>query len=80
MIVTQNERDFPADYLAQFHVEAKSPDDFVLDQIGINAKVVFASIQQIADSRRRRRQTPADVIAELEAAGMLRSAVALRSS
>lgn len=80
VIVTQNNRDFPADYLAQFGIEAKSPDDFVLDQIGINAKIVFACVQQIADSRQRPPQTAAHVLTQLEASGMLRSVAALRSS
>lgn len=80
VIVTQNERDFPQDYLAGFGLETKSPDDFVLDQIGINAKVVFACVQQIADSREQPPQSTADVLAQLEASGMLRSAAALRSS
>lgn len=33
VIVTANLKHFPHDYLAQFTIEAKSPDDFVLDQI-----------------------------------------------
>ena len=31
--------------------DAKSPDDFVLDQVGIDGGSVAACIQQIADSR-----------------------------
>src|SRR5262249_47842121 len=33
VIVTSNMKDFPSSDLAEFNIEAKSPDDFVLDQI-----------------------------------------------
>jgi hypothetical protein len=36
VIVTSNLKHFPAADLRQWDVEAKSPDDFVLDQIGID--------------------------------------------
>jgi len=32
-ILTSNMKDFPSSDLAEFNIEAKSPDDFVLDQI-----------------------------------------------
>jgi PIN domain len=79
VIVTANLKHFPNDYLAQFGVEAKSPDDFVLDQIGINAATVAACVQQIADSRQRPPRATEDILAELERSGLLRSAAALRS-
>lgn len=78
VIVTANLKHFPHDYLAQFTIEAKSPDDFVLDQIGINAATVAACVQQIADSRQRPPQTTEDILAELERSGLLRSAATLR--
>jgi hypothetical protein len=79
VIVTANLRHFPPDYLAQFGIEAKSPDDFELDQIGINAATVAACVQQIADSRERPPRATEDILAELERSGLLRSAAALRS-
>lgn len=45
VIVTANVADFPADYLDQWGVEVKSPDDFVLDLIGINDRAVYANHQ-----------------------------------
>lgn len=79
VIVTSNLRHFPADYLAQFDVEAKTPDDFVLDQLGINDNVVFACVQQIADTRERPPNTVPGILEELERSGLVLSAAALRS-
>lgn len=53
VIVTANLKHFPAADLRQWNVEAKSPDDFVLDQVGIDGRAVAACVQQIADSRTR---------------------------
>ena len=41
-----------------FNIEPKSPDDFVLDQISIDDRIVFACIQDIANSRSNRRRLP----------------------
>jgi len=47
VIVTSNLKHFPAADLRQWDIEAKSPDDFVLDQVGIDAQTVAACVQQI---------------------------------
>ena len=52
VIVTANLRDFPADALRAWDVEAMSPDEFVRDQIGLDRGTVHAAVQQIADSWR----------------------------
>jgi predicted nucleic acid-binding protein len=79
VIVTANLKHFPRNYLARFSIEARSPDAFVLDQIGINASTVASCVQQIADSRQRMPQTAEDILAELERSGLLKSVAALRS-
>jgi hypothetical protein len=40
VIVTLNLKDFPAGKLAPWNIKAKSPEDFVLDQIGIDRQSV----------------------------------------
>ncbi len=51
-IVTANLRDFPRDTLARHQVEAKHPDDFVLDLIDTTPAVVLALVtRQAADLR-----------------------------
>jgi len=78
VIVTANVRDFPADDLADFNIEAKTPDDFVLDQIGIDDRVIFACVQDIANCRTSP-HTAQDILVELENNGLVASVAALRS-
>jgi len=78
VIVTANLKDFPAVDLAEFNVEAKAPDDFVLDQISIDDRVVFAGVQEIANSRTSP-CTAQDVLTELENNGLVASVAALRT-
>jgi predicted nucleic acid-binding protein len=79
VIVTANLKHFPAEYLAEFNIEAKTADDFVLDQISIDDRVVFACVQDIANSRHRALCTAQDVLTELENNGLVASVAALRS-
>lgn len=79
VIVTANLKHFPADVLRQWDVEAKSPDDFVLDQVGIDGRTVAACVQQIADSRTRPPQDTEDVLSQLERDGLVESIAALRA-
>jgi predicted nucleic acid-binding protein len=80
VIVTRNVKDFPKGKLARWGVRAKSPDDFVRDQIEIDSRAVWACIQQIVDSRTRHPVTVDDVVAELVRDGLVTSAAALRRS
>jgi hypothetical protein len=77
-IVTSNLKDFPADALAAWNVEAKSPDDFILDQIDLDDRIVWACVQQIVDSRVNPPETVEDVLDALENAGLVESVAALR--
>jgi hypothetical protein len=79
VIVTANLKHFPAAALRQWDIEAKSPDDFVLDQIGIDGRTVAVCVQQIADSRTRPPQDTEDVLSQLERDGLVESIVALRA-
>ncbi|WP_220131317.1 PIN domain-containing protein [Streptomyces sp. PT12] len=51
VIVTSHLKDFPAESLAPWGIEAKSPDEFVLDLISLDERVVYSCVQQIADER-----------------------------
>jgi predicted nucleic acid-binding protein len=77
-IVTNNLSDFPRECLDPFGIEARSPDDFVLDLIDINDRVVHACIQQIVDERRNPPESFGDVLGQLERSGLLQSAAELR--
>jgi predicted nucleic acid-binding protein len=78
VIVTSNLKDFPADMLAGYDIEAKSPDDFVLDQLDLDESVVRDCVHQIANSRTRPPKTFAAILDALERAGLVESAAALR--
>jgi hypothetical protein len=45
VIVTRNLKHFPASDLESWDIEFKSPDAFVLDQVGINGRAVAASVR-----------------------------------
>lgn len=79
VIVTSNVRDFPGEALAPLGIEAKSPDDFIQDQIEIDDRTVYACVQQIADSRSDPPDSTDDVMRQLENAGLVRSMAALRT-
>ncbi|WP_312884625.1 PIN domain-containing protein [Nocardia barduliensis] len=79
IIVTSNLTDFPTDALEPWHIEARSPDDFLLDQIDLDDRVVWACIQQIADSRSNPPETIEDVLDALENAGLVEAVASLRS-
>jgi predicted nucleic acid-binding protein len=79
MIITWNLTDFPAESLQPWQLEAKSPDGFLLEQISIDDRRVWACVQQIADSRRNPPETAEDVLDALERAGIVESVAALRS-
>ena len=78
-IVTPNLKHFPCAALRQWDVEAKSPDDFVLDQVGIDGRTIAACVQPIADSQTRPPQDTEDVLSQLERDGLVESVVALRA-
>lgn len=78
VIVTANLKDFPAVDLAEFTVEAKTPDHFVLDQIGIDDRVVFACVQDMAHCHVKP-CTAEEVLTELENNGLGTSVAALRT-
>lgn len=50
-IVTFNLRDFPAEALALWNVEAQSPDAFLVHQFHLNSAVVLGKLQEQADGR-----------------------------
>jgi predicted nucleic acid-binding protein len=79
VIVTSNLKHFPPADLRQWDIEAKSPDNFVLDEIGIDSRTVAACVQQIADSRTRPPRDIEDVLGQLERDNLVQSIAALRA-
>lgn len=79
-VIVTADKDFTVGDLAPWNIEAKHPDEFVLDQIDINDRMVWGCVQQIAISRRERPETVEDVLAQLERSGLVQSVAALRSN
>jgi predicted nucleic acid-binding protein len=79
VIVTANLRDFPASELRQWDIEAKSPDEFIRDQISLDRAAVYAAVQQIADSWRNPPGSVDDVLDRLERNGLAVSVAELRA-
>lgn len=52
VIVTNNLKDFPKEYLATFSLSAKSADDFLTDIIDLNPKVAIESFKKLVLNRR----------------------------
>lgn len=50
IIVTFDLDDFPEDKLAEWNIEAKHPDDFLIDQFHLDAIKVHQAVQSVADS------------------------------
>jgi len=78
VIVTNNLKDFPSGYLAEWGIESKSPDDFVMDLIDMDGRIVYSCAREIADSRRKPPVTFDEVLLQLERSGLIESANALR--
>lgn len=78
IIVTANLDDFPDEILSAWDVEAKHPDQFLLDQFHLDGVGVHAAVQNVADSMRHPPATFNDVIETLERTGLPRAAALLR--
>lgn len=79
VIVTSNIRDFPPAELRKWDIDPKSPDEFVRDQISLDRSVIYASVQQIADSWNNPPGSIEDVLDRLERSGLAISVAELRS-
>jgi predicted nucleic acid-binding protein len=78
VIGTDNRKDFHATTLAEWGIEAKSADSFLLDLLGLDDRIVYACMQQITESRRNPPETADDTLAQMERSGLRRTAAALR--
>jgi predicted nucleic acid-binding protein len=52
VIVTNNLKDFPADYLASFGLTAKSADDFITDIIDLNPETAIEAFRMLVSHKR----------------------------
>lgn len=77
-IVTFNLRDFPDHDLERWNMEAKHPDEFVLDSIDLAPGVIVQCVTEQAAALTNPAQTTEDVLETLRCGGLVRSVAALR--
>jgi predicted nucleic acid-binding protein len=78
VIVTSNLKDFPKSALAAWNIEAKSPDDFVVDQFHLDGPAVHGAVQRVADGWTNPPGSVNDVLDRLERDGLVEAAALLR--
>ncbi|HET8777239.1 MAG TPA: hypothetical protein VFN76_06225 [Candidatus Limnocylindria bacterium] len=77
-VVTFNLRDFPAEVLAAYEVEAIHPDDFVLDLLDLRPAAVATAVQEQARALKNPPMTPDRVLDILRRNGLVQSVAKLR--
>jgi predicted nucleic acid-binding protein len=79
VIVTDNQRDFPADALTEYGIEAQSADEFVHHLVTFRPTVVATTLQRQADSLTNPPQSLDELLDRLENVGLRRSVAELRN-
>jgi hypothetical protein len=77
-IVTFNLSDFPDEKLAPYNVEAKHPDDFVLDTVDLAPGLVTKVLSEQAGALRNPPRTVGELLDTLRSIGLVRSVAKLR--
>lgn len=65
-IITFNLKDFPADYLKQFDIEAIHPDDFITYQLDLSPATVCRALRLQRESLKNPPKTPEEFLAILQ--------------
>ena len=78
VIVTANVRDFPADTLTPFEIEAQHPDEFVLHLLGLAPGVVVEAAGRHRESLKNPAKTVAEYLLTLETQGLTQTVSVLR--
>ncbi|MEZ2388107.1 PIN domain-containing protein [bacterium RCC_150] len=78
VIVTNNLKHFPAEVLGRWGIEAKHPDDFLMDQFYLDAVELHVAVRNMSEAYRNPPLGVDDVLDRLESEGMPQIASALR--
>ena len=79
VIVTNNLKDFPEEYLASFGLVAKSPDDFIADIIDLNHEKAAKAFKKLVLNRRNPDMDEYEVLDVMRNNGLTNSADYLHS-
>jgi hypothetical protein len=79
LIVTYNLKDFPADALDPYGIEAQHPDQFLQHQLGLNPDLVCAVVRNLRSGLNNPPRSVDDYLATLERHDLLEFTAALRA-
>jgi len=77
-IVTDNLKDFPAGELAKHSIEAKSADDFIADEIGLDIIKAVGVVRNMRIRLKRPAISASDLLLKMEARGLSETTRLLR--
>lgn len=78
VIVTMNQRDFPADIVGPFGIEVQHPDEFVLRLFNLAPGAVVAAAQNHRQSLKNPPKTVTEYLETVERQGLTQTASVLR--
>lgn len=70
LIVTNNIKDFPEEYLLSFSINAKTADDFLTDIIDLNQEQALAAFKEMVSNKKNPTQDEFEVLNLLRNAGL----------
>ncbi len=70
VIVTNNLRDFPEEYLDSFGLKAKSADDFLIDIIDLNSDIALKAFREMVLNRKNPKMDVYEVLDSLRKVGL----------
>jgi hypothetical protein len=70
LIVTNNIKDFPGDYLQSFGLSAKTADDFLTDIIDLNHEQAIAAFKEMVLNKKNPKMGEFEVLNQLRNAGL----------
>jgi predicted nucleic acid-binding protein len=79
IIVTFNLKDFPADFLKRYDIEAQHPDEFVSDLIDLDKTSALEALNNQVKRLRNPPKSVDDVLQALEKCGLTNSVMNLRN-
>lgn len=70
VIVTNNLKDFPEEYLSSFGVKAKSADDFLTDIIDLNPEIAVKAFKEMVLNRKNPKMNEFEVLESFRRVGL----------
>ena len=78
MVVTFNLKDFPEEVLTAYGIEAKHPDEFIIDQIGLAPGALVNVVVEQAQSLKNPPRMVPELLDTLRDCGLIQSVAKLR--